>query len=51
MHAIWRLLLDDDLVEAYMDGILIECADSIVRRLFPAFSATQPITQKSANLD
>ena len=37
MHAIWRLLLDDDLVEAYTDGILIECADSIVRRLFPRF--------------
>ena len=37
MHAIWRLLLDDDFVEVYTYGILIQCADGIVRHLFPRF--------------
>ena len=45
MHAIWRLLLDDDFVDTYTDGILIECADGIVRRFFPrlfSYSADYP---------
>ena len=37
MHAIWRLLLDDDFVEAHTDGILIQCTDSITRYFFPRF--------------
>ena len=37
MHAIWRLLLNDDFIEAYKRGILIECTDSITRHFFPRF--------------
>ena len=37
MHAIWRLLLDNEFVEAYSDGILIQGADSITRCFFPRF--------------
>lgn len=45
MQAIWRLLLDDDFIEVYMDGILIECADGIVRHFSPrlfSYSADYP---------
>lgn len=37
MHAIWRLLLDDDFMEAYREGMLVQCGDGILRRLFPRF--------------
>lgn len=37
MQAIWRLLLDDDLVSAYTDGIPLEFPDGIIRRLFIRF--------------
>lgn len=37
MHAIWRLLLDEDFVHAYTYGIVIQCADGIWRRVFPRF--------------
>ncbi|KAF9470573.1 hypothetical protein BDN70DRAFT_821197, partial [Pholiota conissans] len=37
IHAVWHLLLDDDFVEAYIHGIVIEFADGIFRRLFPQF--------------
>ena len=37
MHTIWRLLLDDEFIEAHRDGILIQCTDSIIRRFFPRF--------------
>jgi hypothetical protein len=37
MHAVWLLLLDDDFMEAYVHGILIEFADGIMRLLFPRF--------------
>ena len=37
MHARWRLLLDDKFVKAYRDGILIQCADSVIRYFFPRF--------------
>jgi hypothetical protein len=45
MHAIWLQLLDDDFVDAYANGILIECADGTVRRFFPrlfTYSADYP---------
>lgn len=35
MQAIWLLLLDDDFMHAYAFGIVIECADGILRRFFP----------------
>lgn len=37
MHAVWLLLLDPDFMKAYEHGILIHCADGILRRLFPRF--------------
>lgn len=37
MQKIWTLLLDDEFLEAYHHGILVECADGIIRRLFPRF--------------
>ena len=37
MHAIWRLLLDDDFMKAYHEGMLVWCGDGVLRRLFPRF--------------
>ncbi|TCD66065.1 hypothetical protein EIP91_001873 [Steccherinum ochraceum] len=37
MQAIWELLLDDDFMEAYENGILLRFADGIIRRVFPRF--------------
>jgi hypothetical protein len=37
MHAIWTLLLDAELMHAYVHGIVVECIDGILQRLFPRF--------------
>lgn len=37
MHAVWRLLLDDDFMEAYTNGIVIRFHDGIERLVFPRF--------------
>ena len=37
IHAIYMLLLDDEFIEAYKNGILIQCSDGITRRVFPRF--------------
>jgi hypothetical protein len=37
MHAIWLLLLDEEFMHAYVHGIVILCADGILRRIFPRF--------------
>ncbi|RXW12625.1 hypothetical protein EST38_g13228 [Candolleomyces aberdarensis] len=37
MHAVWRMLLDDDFVHAYQYGIVIKCMDGVERRVFPRF--------------
>ncbi|KAH9903884.1 uncharacterized protein BXZ73DRAFT_111380 [Epithele typhae] len=45
MQKIWELLLDDEFLLAYKEGILIVCADGITRRLFPrifTYSADYP---------
>jgi hypothetical protein len=45
MHAIWSLLLDEEFMEAYIHGMLVECVDGIVRRFFPwifTYSADYP---------
>jgi hypothetical protein len=45
MHAIWRLLLDDEFLHAYEHGIVIKCEDGIFRRFFPrifTYSADYP---------
>lgn len=50
MQSIWDILLDDDFMYAYEHGFIIECADGVIRRLFPRFftySADYP--EKSLN--
>ncbi|KIJ33763.1 hypothetical protein M422DRAFT_182849, partial [Sphaerobolus stellatus SS14] len=45
MHAIWKLLLDDEFCKAYDNGILIQCADGIKRLVYPrifTYSADYP---------
>ncbi|KAG8901685.1 hypothetical protein FRC00_005453 [Tulasnella sp. 408] len=45
-HAVWEhLLLDPEFLHAYQHGIVIECADGIVRRVYPrifTYSADYP---------
>ncbi|KZT33115.1 hypothetical protein SISSUDRAFT_993397 [Sistotremastrum suecicum HHB10207 ss-3] len=41
----WDILLDDDFIEAYEHGIVIDCADGIKRRVYPrvfTYSADYP---------
>jgi hypothetical protein len=45
MQAQWRILLDDEFLEAYEHGIVIECCDGIKRRFYPrilTYSADYP---------
>ena len=45
MHAIWRILLDKDFVEAYKNGIVVRCFDGVTRRVYPrifTYSADYP---------
>jgi hypothetical protein len=37
MHAQWEILLDDEFMEAYKHGIVVECCDGITRRFYPRF--------------
>lgn len=34
MHEIWRIIIDDDFMDAYINGIVLEFPDGILRRLF-----------------
>jgi hypothetical protein len=36
-QAIWDLLLDERFMDAYINGIVIKCADGITRRVYPRF--------------
>jgi hypothetical protein len=46
MQACWGMILDDDeFLEAYIHGVVVECADGIMRRLYPrifTYSADYP---------
>ncbi|KAK7680031.1 hypothetical protein QCA50_016977 [Cerrena zonata] len=45
MHGVWRTILDDDFLHAYEHGIVIRCADGILRRVYPrifTYSADYP---------
>lgn len=45
MHQVWCLMLDDEFLKAYQHGIILECADGIVRRIYPrifTYSADYP---------
>jgi len=44
-HAVWSVLLDDDFIEAYKNGIVVKCFDGIYRRVYPrifTYSADYP---------
>ena len=34
IHAVWRILLDDDFVKAYKNGIIVTCFDGTTRRVY-----------------
>ncbi|KIK34408.1 hypothetical protein CY34DRAFT_55792, partial [Suillus luteus UH-Slu-Lm8-n1] len=41
----WEILLDEDFVHAYRHGIILRCADGVLRRVFPrifTYSADYP---------
>ena len=45
MHAVWMNLLDDEIIDAYVNGILIEFIDGVTHRVFPrilTYSADYP---------
>ncbi|KIJ58305.1 hypothetical protein HYDPIDRAFT_141613 [Hydnomerulius pinastri MD-312] len=45
VHAVWETLLDEEFVHAYRHGIVLKCADGIVRRVYPrifTYSADYP---------
>lgn len=49
-HAQWELLLDDEFLAAYEHGILIQCYDGIIRRLFPRiFTYSADFPEKFVN--
>jgi hypothetical protein len=35
MHAIWRILLDNDFLHAYTYGIVIKCHDGVKQHVYP----------------
>jgi hypothetical protein len=35
VHAQWKILLDDDFIEAWKHGIIVTCCDRVVRRFYP----------------
>ncbi len=37
IHAIWAKLLSPEFMDAYVNGIVVFCADNIYRRIFPRF--------------
>jgi hypothetical protein len=34
-HAQWGVILDDEFLEAYVHGIVVDCCDEIRRRFYP----------------
>jgi hypothetical protein len=45
MHEVWGALLDEEFIDAWNNGIVIECADGITRCVFPriiTYSADYP---------
>jgi hypothetical protein len=44
-HGCWEILLDEDFVRAYRHGIVLRCADGMLRKVFPrifTYSADYP---------
>jgi hypothetical protein len=51
LHAQWKILLDDEFLEGYEHGIMIECCDGITRRFyFRIFRYTADYPEKSVIL-
>ena len=49
MHESWKILLDDEFLEAYEWGMVVNCADGIRRLLFPRiFTYTADYPEKCA---
>lgn len=45
MHESWKILLDDDFIEAYEWGMIVDCIDGVKRLCFPriiTYSADYP---------
>jgi hypothetical protein len=45
MQAVWDQLLDPEFMDAYENGVVVQCSDKIVRCLFPCiftYSANYP---------
>ncbi|KAI5115443.1 hypothetical protein M0805_006771 [Coniferiporia weirii] len=45
MHAVWKIMLNDDFLDAWKNGIVVECGDGVKQRLFPhifTYSADYP---------
>ena len=45
MHEQWKILLDDEFLEAWKHGIVIRCPDGLLRRFYPrifSYSADYP---------
>lgn len=45
MQEVWRILLDDEFVYAWINGIEVECGDGIRQRIYPrifTYSADYP---------
>lgn len=45
LHQVWRLMLDEDFLDAYRHGIPLRCYDGVNRRIYPrifTFSADYP---------
>ena len=44
-HAVWNILLDEEFLDAYKNGIVVKCSDGKYRRVFPrifTYSADYP---------
>ncbi|KAG2739864.1 hypothetical protein P692DRAFT_201899292 [Suillus brevipes Sb2] len=44
-HSCWGILLDEDFISAYQHGIVLKCANGVMRRVFPqifTYSADYP---------
>ncbi|KAJ3512195.1 hypothetical protein NMY22_g15405 [Coprinellus aureogranulatus] len=44
-HAQWKILLDDDFIRAYRNGLVVDCPDGVRRRFYPrimTYSADYP---------
>jgi hypothetical protein len=37
VQKVWELLLDEEFMEAYKHGLVITCADGVIRRIYPRF--------------